>query len=223
MSDEWTEVNLIIASQSDELPVLSNVVDPLIHSALSQYIASWFYNSYADPGSLSIRVRIFWLSTTQVATAKKVLSGALDAEKRNGVIVDWYEGSHGVRNQTYPGETEEYGAEMWESTYKLWESQSEFALNLLKYESSSSLSKKSFVEHWERSVHLLTNRLLLSLLDEVYLSLRQAGGYLAAIGNNNPNAQIQIWSLTLAQVVEHIRQQVATTGRPMLTEIIAKD
>jgi hypothetical protein len=167
-------------------------------------------------------VRILWNSASQVTAPKKELSRFLDAEKP-GVIADWYEGSHGVRNAVYPGEDGEYGVEMWEATYRLWESQSEYALKLLANESTGSLSKHPVVWHWERSVHLLTNRLFFGFYDEIYLTLRQADGYLARVGSDDPNPKVSAWANTLAQIVQHIEQQVVRTAKTVLNEITTKD
>jgi hypothetical protein len=45
--------------------------------------------------------------------------------------------------------------------------------------------------HWERVVHLFSNRLILGFADEVYLSLAQASGYIPHFAGSSGNAAIQ--------------------------------
>ena len=110
------------------------------------------------------------------AEDKETLFTYLDKLVDEGVLTEWFEGSHGVRDQTYPDETAEY-KEMWVVTYKLWEAQSDLALAALRHDSGDSLSKP-LPYHWQRSAHLLANRLILSIFDEVYLHVNEARGYL---------------------------------------------
>ena len=104
-----------------------------------------------------------------------VVDGGLEVVKREGKLAEWYESSHGERGETYQGEADFYGQEVWELTAKDWMSGSELALALLKFDAEDRLSKPLEL-HWGRRVHLFSNQLL---LDEVPLCLRQARGYLA--------------------------------------------
>jgi hypothetical protein len=183
MPDEWTEVDLFPPSQRDGLNVLLNVIDPLVNQVLSSRVNAWFYTTYEEPGvSFHLLLRLHWDPPGRLAEDEEKLSQFLETNKRPaGILVDYYEGSHGVKGLTYPGEEAEYG-EMWEATYRLWASQSRYALTLIEHESQGTLSKP-LPYHWERSVHMLSNCLLLGLADEVYLSANQARGYLARMAS----------------------------------------
>jgi hypothetical protein len=92
------------------------------------------------------------------------------------------------------------------------ESQSEFALTLFKNDAQGALSQP-LAYHWERVVHLFSNRLLLGFADEVYLSLAQASGYIPAIAGNSGNSAIQ-------QI--HAIQMAIGTGPGLLAEDVKK-
>lgn len=223
MPDEWTEVNLVLPSKEDRLRLLLDVVDPFMHGTFSQKINCWFYGDYDEPPvPAHLRIRILWRTTAE-AVAKTDLFDFLDTEKNTGVIADWYEGAHGVRNEAYLGEADQYGTEMWEATYKLWASQSEYAIVLLRNESASSLSKQSFAWHWERSVHLLTDRLFLNTLDEVYLSLRQGSGYPKILEQNNNDAGVKDFFRTRAQDAGQIQIEIVNNFRPLLAKVVIDD
>lgn len=213
MPDEWTEVNLFPPSRDDGLKVLLDVIDPLVNDVFSSRVDAWFYGTYEEPGMpFHLRLRLHWEPSGRLVEDEEKLSQFLETKKRPaGILVDCYEGSHGERGLTYPGEEPGYG-EMWEATYKLWASQSKFALTLLKHEAQGTLSKP-LPYHWERSVHMLSNCLLLSYADEVYLSANQARGYLAKMaGSGDP----LVISLTQDQ------QQFGTRAKGILTESVVK-
>lgn len=223
MPDEWTEVNLVLLSKEDRIRLLLDVVDPFMRGMFSQHINCWFYGDYDEPPvPAHLRIRILWQAPIEAA-AKMDLFDFLDIEKSAGTIADWYEGAHGIRNQTYLGEADQYGTEMWEATYKLWASQSEYAIALLRNESASSLSKQSFVWHWERSVHLLTDRLFLNTLDEIYLSLRQGSGYLKLLEQRNNDVGIKRFFRTLAQNADQIQIDIVNNFRASLAEVVTND
>lgn len=191
MADEWIEVNLTLPSSDDRVAVLLGVVDPLVHDRLSGRVQSWHFGQYGGgPQPSELRLRVLWSEPARAAEGENILRAFLDDKKQDSSIVDWYPGEHGTRGGTYRGEAGEYGAEMWEATYKLWESQSEFALALFKNEAQGSLSEP-LPYHWERVVHLFSNRLMLGLADEVYLSLAQASGYIPYFAGSSGNTAIQ--------------------------------
>jgi thiopeptide-type bacteriocin biosynthesis protein len=225
MPDEWTEVNLVPHTMQDRIRVLLDVIEPLVHNELDGRIDTWFFGHYGDPAPYHLRVRILWRDEANANEGQRELSDFLDAQKRNREIDDWYPGSHGYRNQQYPGEADDFGTEMWEATYKLWGCQSEFALALLKNESQDSLSKHPFVWHWERAVHLFTNRLFLGIFDEIYLTLRQAAGYFNRFAQDtqNFNPQQRTWLSSHAQTIESIRRDLVATAGAALDEKILKD
>jgi hypothetical protein len=225
MADEWIEVNIVPSTMQDRLRVLLDIIEPLVHNELNGRIDTWFFGHYGTPAPYHLRVRILWRDAVNANEGKRDLSKYLDTQKRNRVINDWYPGSHGSKNQQYSGEADDIGTEMWEATYKLWGCQSEFALALLKNESQDSLSKHPFVWHWERPVHLFTNRLLLGYFDEIYLTLRQAAGYFENFAQDTQNysTQQRTWLRSHAQTTEGIRRDLVATARPALDEKILKD
>jgi Lantibiotic biosynthesis dehydratase C-term len=212
MPDEWTEVNLMPRNQDDRLKVLLEVIDPLVHDKLSARIDSWHYGQYDQPAPYHLRLRVLWREHEQSTEGRNIMSGFLEDKKNEGILSDWYEGNHGDRNRTYTGESPKF-KEMWDLTYRFWESQSEFSLALLKRESDGSLSE-DLTWHWESNVHLFSNRLLLGSMDEVYLGLQRALGY---IDPQSPGGQaitgIQ-YSIGTSLV------QTATGDKPLLTESI---
>ena len=184
MPDAWIEVNLFPPSRDDRIKVLLEVIDPLVHDTLGGRISSWHYGQYADANTpFHLRLRILWGEPALAADGKNMMWDFLKDKKDKSILVDFYEGSHGAKSTTYPGEEDEFGTEMWNAKYRFWESQSEHALTLLKNESAKSLSKHDLPWHWEKNVHLFSNRLLLSYADEAYLSLQRARAYLPATDN----------------------------------------
>ena len=217
VADEWTEVNLVLHSAEDRIRALLDTIEPLVHNELDGLIDTWFFGHYGTPPPYHLRVRILWRNEEDASRGESDLSNYLDNRKSNGSIADWYEGCDGERGQRYQGEANRFGVEMWEVTYKLWGCQSEFALTLLKNESERSLSTQPFVWHWERALHLFTNRLFLGIGDEIYLTLRQAGGYLSYFAqDNNYNAQTRAGFGTLAQAVNNIERDLGTGARALL-------
>jgi len=211
---EWTEVNLVLHSPNDATKVLFDVIDPLVHAELSGYIDGWHYGQYAEPSPFHLRLRVHWREPEQSAAGKSVMSDFLEAKKDEGIFEDCYEGSHGERNKTYTGESPKF-KEMWDAAYRFWESQSEFALVLLKHESDGSLSE-DLTWHWESNVHLFSNRLLLTYPDEVYLSLQRARGYI------NPQSAPGQAITAIQRSIGMQRVRTGTEERPLLTESVQK-
>jgi lantibiotic biosynthesis dehydratase-like protein len=176
MPDEWTEINLVPHSLADRFKVLLEVVDPLVHDKLSGRIDSWHYGLYGMPAPFHLRLRLHWREPGQAAEGKTIASAFLDLKQNEGVLQDSYEGSHGERGKTYSGEYSKF-REMWDVTYRFWEGQSEFSLELLGHESDGSLSD-DLSWHWETEVHLFSNRLGLTQPDEIYLGLQRALAYI---------------------------------------------
>jgi hypothetical protein len=213
MPEEWTEVNLVPPSEDDSLQVLLEVIDPLVHQALSEYIEIWFYSHYPAPDRFHLRLRILWQRPGQMVEGRKELSDFLDAKRAEGILVDLYEGSHGNRGQAYTGEPATYGPEMWEVTYRVWASQCELAITLLRHKFTDSLSEP-LPYHWERSVHMLSNCLLFNYVDEVYLSTNQARGYLDVVTGST--------GYPLVIDLQEIQRQIGLNLRQYLGESVAK-
>ena len=163
-------MNLVAARPLDE-SLLVELVDPLVHGELSGAIATWFF--FWEP---ELRLRIRWLDRGQAANHRRTLAALLDAGKAERRITDWYEGSHGARGETYVGEADHYGEEVWPLIQKDWMNGSELALALIKLDRADRLTKPRDY-HWQRHVHLFTNQLFGSWEDEIELCLRQALGY----------------------------------------------
>jgi hypothetical protein len=213
MPEAWTEVNLVPPSEDDSLQVLLGVIDPLVHQALSKYVEIWFHSHYPAPDRFHLRLRILWQRSGQIAEGRKELSHFLNAKKAEGILVDWYEGNHGIRGQAYTGEAATYGPEMWDVTYRLWASQSELAITLLRHRFRDSLSQP-LPYHWERSVHMLSNCLLLHYVDEVYLSTNQARGYLDVVTGST--------GYPLVIDLQEIQHQIGLNLRQYLTDSVAE-
>lgn len=88
----------------------------------------------------------------------------------------------GVPGEEYDGEAAGYdGPEMWRATFRDWRAGSDLPLALLKLEAEGRLGEGR-QHHLERRVHLHSNRLGLTYLDEGNLYLNLAVGYLAKAG-----------------------------------------
>lgn len=167
-ASEWMEVN--IAARADErVRLLLDLVDPLVHEHLAGRVRTWFY--FWEP---ELRLRIRWTDPAQADGARAEVAALLDRAKVDGNIRDWFEGSHGVRGEVYPGEGDLYGDDVWELTASDWMSGSELALAIVRLDAERALTQPPEF-HWSRRVHLFSNQLW---LDEIALCLRQAHGYL---------------------------------------------
>jgi hypothetical protein len=167
-ASEWIEVNVPASDDNERARLLLEVVDPLVHEHVDD-VATWFY--FWEP---ELRLRIGWSSSQQAESGRTKVARFLDAAKAEGKIADWYEGNHGARGETYRGEADFYGTELWELTANDWMSGSELALAIVRAEAEGVLTKpRDF--HWARRVHLFSNELW---LDEIALSLKQAYAWL---------------------------------------------
>lgn len=217
MPDVWTEVNLFPTSVDDRSNVLLNVIDPLVHVTLNGDVDSWHYGQYGDANTpFHLRLRVLWRESARADEGRGTMRDYLRDKKDKGILVDFYEGSHGEKGKVYPGEDDEIGEEVWNVTYKLWESQSEYALALVKHESANSLSKHDPPWHWVKSVHLLSNRMLFSYPDEAYLSLQRARAYLPATDDASEAIK------QTQQQMGRARIATGSQARPLLTESVQK-
>jgi hypothetical protein len=121
----------------------------------------------------------------------------LNDEKSKRKITDWFPGNHGVKNQSYTGEANGYGPEVWKYTYEDWTSGSELALAIVKFDSQQRLTKpREF--HWERRAHLFSNELFLR---EALVCLRQA--YLYQSPQDVADPQISSILQAIDQLLNH--------------------
>jgi hypothetical protein len=172
--EAWTEVNLVTPRVQDERVL--ELVDTLVHEQLGSEIATWFY--FWEP---EIRLRMRWRDPERRAEHAATLAGILDEWKASRQIKDWFAGAHGVPGETYVGEAEHYGADVWPRLQLDWMSGSELALQLIKLDRSKRLPHTREY-YWQRHVHLFTNQLLGSWNAEIEQCLRQALGYLRLQG-----------------------------------------
>jgi hypothetical protein len=174
--EAWTEVNLVPVETMDHA-LLVDVVDPLVHEELGEEIATWFF--FWEP---DLRLRIRWREPERVEENRQKLEGVLDRRKGERRIADWYEGAHGVPGETYAGEADHYGPEVWPRIQRDWMNGSELALELIKLERAGRLTKPRDY-HWKRHVHLFTNQVIGPIESEIELCLEQALGYTKLLGN----------------------------------------
>ena len=179
--EAWTEVNLVTRRVQDESVL--ELVDTLVHEQLAADITTWFY--FWEP---ELRLRIRWREPERTAKLAATLSDVLDEWKAKKRIKDWYAGAHGVPGETYIGEAEHYGADIWPRLQKDWMSGSELALLLIKLDRAKRLPHPREY-YWQRHVHLFTNQLLGSWHAEIEQCLRQALGYLRLAGGGTRRAK----------------------------------
>jgi hypothetical protein len=173
--EAWTEVNLVPRKPLDEA-VLVEHVDKLVHEQLVDAIAVWFW--FWEP---DLRLRLRWREPGRVEEHRATLATILDSWRGNRAIKSWYEGAHGRKGETYAGEADHYGEEIWPRLQLSWMESSELALALIKLDREGRLTQPRDY-HWNRRVHLFTNQVFQTWEAEVELSLRQARGYARGLG-----------------------------------------
>jgi len=203
VSAEWVEVNIESPPLEQRERLLLDVVDPLIHEALSGRVADWHY--FWEP---ALRLRIRWQQPTEADYTD--LTNFLNAAKDDSKLVGWEPGRHGVPAQVYRGEAEKFGADIWPYTYRHWTTGCELALALVKRDPDNVLTElipggpednttREF--HWVYAVHLFSDPLGLGHLDEGRWSLRHAWNHLAlANAANEPHARDQSFIDVLNEV-----------------------
>jgi hypothetical protein len=177
----WTEVNLLTVRPQDES--LLELVDGLVHEQLGEDIAVWFY--FWEP---DLRLRIRWRLPEHARVRAVELGRVLDEWKARGLIRDWFEGAHGEPGQTYVGEAEHYGDDVWPRLERDWMNGSELALELIKLDRAKQLPYPREY-YWQRHVHLFTNQLLATWNAEIEQCLRQALAYLRMQGQASRSAK----------------------------------
>ena len=168
--EAWTEVNIAPARALDE-SVIADYIDDLVHVRIADAIAVWFW--FWEP---ALRLRLRWKDADRVDEHRATLAEILDTWHADGVIESWYEGAHGNKGETYVGEADNYGEEIWPRLQLDWMHSSELALAVIKLDREGRLTKPRDY-HWTRRVHLFTNQVFQTWEAEVELSLRQAVGY----------------------------------------------
>jgi hypothetical protein len=173
--EAWTEVTLVPVRLMNAA-LLAEQVDALVHEELSEEIRTWFF--FWEP---ELRLRIRWRDAERAPEHRRTLAARFDTWKAERTIGDWYESSHGRRGESYVGEADHYGEEVWSRIQDDWMNGSELALTLIKLERADRLTKPRDY-HWQRHVHLFTNQLFGSWETEIELCLGQALAYIKQRG-----------------------------------------
>lgn len=202
--EDWTEANVLPSSLAQPEALLIDVVDRLIHETLSDRVDSWHYFWEHDPIKMRhLRLRLLW-RPDQGREGRAALAMHLDEAEASGSLWCWYPGNHGIPGSEYEGEAAGYGGpEIWRITYRDWQAGSDLALALVKLDAKEGLAEaREF--HLQRRVHLHSNRLGLTLLDEGGLYLRLAIGYFGNAGlGATPDGANVLWTLS------HINNAIA--------------
>jgi hypothetical protein len=122
VADEWIEVNLVLPSLDDRIAVLLEVIDPLVHDRLGGRVGSWHFvrpvrrrlNPTA-PSALRPLERTHARVKDRTYSARFLTISSKTADLRIGTK----ENTAPEEGPT-PAKRPQYGAEMWEVTYKLW-------------------------------------------------------------------------------------------------------
>lgn len=174
-TEAWIEVDLTPTRALDE-NVLVDYVDRLVHEQMAEAIAVWFW--FWEP---ELRLRLRWKDAARADEHRATLASTLESWRADGAIDSWYEGAHGREGESYVGEADTYGPEVWPLVQLDWMQGSELALAIIKLDREGRLTKpRQF--HWTRRVHLFTNQTFQTWQAEVELSLRQAVGYTRGLG-----------------------------------------
>jgi len=195
--EDWAEANILPSSLTQPEALLMDVVDELIHETLSGRVDSWHYFWEDEPIKMRhLRLRMLW-RPGQGDEGKAALARHLDEAEASGSLWHWYPGSNGVPGEEYGGEAAGYGGpEMWRITYRDWRAGSDLALALMKLGTGQRTAEEREF-HLQRRVHLHSNRLGLSYLDEGSLYLRLAIGYYRNAGlANTPDGANVLWTLS---------------------------
>jgi hypothetical protein len=195
--EDWAEANILPSSLRQAEALLIGVIDELIHGTLSGRIDSWHYFWEDEPIKMRhLRLRVLW-RRRRGAEGRAALARHLDEAEASGSMWHWYPGSNGVPGEEYGGEAARYGGpEMWRITYRDWWAGSELALALVKLGTGQCTTEEREF-HLQRRVHLHSNRLGLTYLDEGSLYLRLAIGYFsnAGLSNTSDGANV-LWTLS---------------------------
>jgi hypothetical protein len=183
MPQEWVEINLVpISPEQSERSLLLELVDPLVHETFNGRIAAWFYGWYSLPREYHLRVRIRWQELDRSDNDRDDLYRVLNDARDNGRLARWWPGRDGTEGEIYPGEADRY-PDLWELSYKDWQSGSELALALAKLDPDNLFARRR-EEHWHSRVHLHSNRLKLGYYYEAAFSLIRAYEALAEAGRD---------------------------------------
>jgi hypothetical protein len=218
----WTEANLVLAEEPGPgwpspalLPALRYVVAPLVSGPLRAQMVSWHFGCYKETAAAGpqLRLRVLWKDREPAGFAVALDLGATDTPGSG--VVAWFRGAHGVLGRVYEGEEDEYGL-LWVPTYRMWKAQSDWALALLLAHDEGRLPAGDaerptglLYYHWERCVHLATNRLGLPYPDEVWLALTLASGYLRVMAAGQQHPGWVAWARALRASTRAVAGELA--------------
>ncbi len=165
---KWIELIVELAEDSDFNRLLRSLVKPYIADLYTNHVQfSWHF--FREP-SLCWR---FYADDNVIDSICEELSSKLELmEGGEPIITKYYFGAFLEEGKVYNGESDYYGKEAWEASYKLWEAGSNLALVLL----DNPTKPISF--HAVRSMHLMQNQLGLTRFQEGLLHLNQASGFI---------------------------------------------
>jgi len=206
---EWVEVNIAPSSATQPERLLVDLVDPLVHGTFAGRVEAWFFGWYRPPDPYHLRLRIRWQRLEQSDTDRAELFDLLNAAQQNGQLATWWEGNHGARGEIYRGEAPTYG-DLWELSYKDWQSSSELTLALVKRDPDNRLSSER-QSQWASRTHLHANRMGWNYYYEALFHLVQARFYLTEAGKGDP--RIRNFVGPMDQPIERLITQL-TAGPP---------
>jgi hypothetical protein len=181
MPQEWVEVNIVPAPLNQPEGLLVDLIDGLVHETFADRLTTWFFGWYSAPWEYHLRVRIRWLELEQSDANCEELFALLDVARSQEMLAKWWQGNHGAPGEFYQGEADTYG-DLWELSYKDWNSSSELALAMIRADPDNRVSEQR-QRQWSSRAHLHSNRLGWTYYAEALISLTHARGYLAEIGN----------------------------------------
>jgi hypothetical protein len=205
----WIELN--IEAKRPPTDILRDVADPLVHDEFTEDWDTWHF--FWEPEGLRLRFR--WRDLERQQEIEHRLAETLDRWRDDGRFDAWWSGHHGVSRVRHYGEAEAYGPEVWDLITKEWEVSSELAIRfaLLGEGGLTGTEHRTFERHWERHVHLHTNRQFLSLEFEIWLSLKQASGYLinliCSAKDSGDHARVECFEKVKERVDDALRMLAA--------------
>lgn len=216
VSHEWTEANIFPVSWEERESLLLNVIDPLVHNTLIGLIDAWFYFWERAPIQRDhLRLRIRWSQPTQANREK--LINYLDYAEREKKHAGWYPGSHGIPDELYLGEANEYGEDIWPLVVQSWMSGCELALALVKIDPNNVLTQRRY-DNWNRRLHLFSNQLGLSYFLEGFWGLAYAHGYLALSKQVGDTITTDSQTADLIDQIGNAKYELGNTVHRLLAE-----
>ena len=204
MPQEWVEANIAPSRPDQPEQLLVGLIETLVHGTLGERMDVWFFGWYSLPQQYHLRLRIRWQRLEQSDDNRAELFALLDTAQHEGRLAAWWEGNHGAAGEIYQGEADTYG-ELWELSYKDWNSSSELALAMTRLDPDNRLSGER-QRQWSSRAHLHANRLGWNYYYEALFSLVHPRGYLAEVGNGSQQLADFVGPMdqSIQQVIEQL-------------------